>query len=57
MITDDHVGYDKAEALGHRLLNSRRNAAGIFDAGISNIQMSSSKRLASFVVGDLGVLK
>ena len=32
------------KALGHiwvRLLNSRRNAAGIFDAGISNIQMSS----------------
>ena len=32
------------KALGHiwvQLLNSRRNAAGIFDAGISNIQMSS----------------
>ena len=27
-----------------RLLNSRRNAAGIFDAGISIIQMSSNKR-------------
>jgi hypothetical protein len=33
------------KALGHRLLNSRRNAAGIFDAGISNIQMSSGKRV------------
>ena len=30
------------KAQGHRLLNSRRNAAGIFDAGISNIQMSSA---------------
>ena len=54
MITDNHRWISERpyelqscymmveKAQGHKLLNSRRNAAGIFDAGISNIQMSSA---------------